>query len=346
MSSLGGNSPFIAKILDDDGPNGYPGTQLFSMQVTYPTGSGWRGVAVSPPITISSGGFYVAWIMVDASTRQLGMDNTTTQPVSRQSWEYFYGDSAWAPFRALEYSEPMIRARISPSLPSALDVQMVPLFPPIIIPANGGSFQFNATTQRILPPQAIYWVWARDRNPDGTYTGILLGPVPINPPVGVTVTRQRTQVVPASWPAGVHYYIGYANNVITYPAIDADSFAWTKSTTGDGGATVWEAANFGEPFPGEEVPPLSRGDRGDLITTLPNPFNATTAISYQLSTDSHVSLKVYDTMGRLIATLVNGMRDAGTHQVTFDGSKLSSGLYFVKMQAGSFSAVRKMMLVK
>jgi hypothetical protein len=135
--------------------------------------------------------------------------------------------------------------------PPNLAVTLSPISPPIIIPANGGSFQFNATVQNIGPAQTAFYVWARDRYPDGSYTGNLLGPVQINPPVGVTVTRQRTQVVPSSWPAGVHYYIGYAGLTVGYPAIDADSFSWTKSTTADGGATVWEASNYGELFPGE-----------------------------------------------------------------------------------------------
>jgi subtilisin family serine protease len=235
----------------------------------------------------------------------------------------------------------------SPQLPQ-LNVIMTPLNPPIVIPANGGQFQFNATAQRTQGPQAAYWVWARDRYPDGSYTTNLLGPVQINSPVGVTVTRLRTQVVPSSWPAGVHYYIGYANPTVAYPATDADSFSWTKSTTADGGPMVNAPENYGESF----EPYLVKTAAAELPTAYglsqnhPNPFNPTTAISYQLPASSYVSLKVYDVAGRMVANLMNGWQEAGNHQVTFDGSRLSSGLYFVKMQAGSFNAVRKMMLVK
>jgi hypothetical protein len=230
--------------------------------------------------------------------------------------------------------------------PPPVIVEMTPLNPPIVIPANGGQFQFNATVERTQAPATPFYAWARNRYPNGTYSGILLGPVNINPPVGVTVTRQRTQVVPSSWPSGVNHYIGYANTTVSYPPIDADSFSWTKSTTEDGGAEVWEVCNYGEPFPGEEIPPLSRGDRGDLVVTSPNPFNASTTISYELRAASYTVLKVYDISGSLVSTLVDGWRKAGTHQVAFDGSKLASGLYFVRMQAGNFTAVRKMALVK
>jgi hypothetical protein len=238
---------------------------------------------------------------------------------------------------------------ISPTSPQ-LAVTMTPINPPIVVPANGGSFNFDATVQRTVGPATSFYVWARDRYPDGSYTGNLLGPVQINPPVGVTVTRQRTQVVPSDWPAGLHHYIGYAHTAVSYPATDADSFSWTKSTAGDGGITVWEAANYGEPFPGEEAIPTGAGSYQpsafSLLAVHPNPFNPTTGISYELRAASYTSLKVYDISGRLVATLVDGWKEAGTHEVTFDGSGLASGLYMVRMQAGEFSAMKKMMLVK
>jgi len=78
----------------------------------------------------------------------------------------------------------------------------------------------------------------------------------------------------------------------------------------------------------------------------PNPFNPSTVASFELRVTSHVSLRIYDTAGRLVTTLVNGWREAGSHQVTWDASGLPSGLYFCRMQAGDFRAVQKMMLVK
>jgi hypothetical protein len=55
---------------------------------------------------------------------------------------------------------------------------------------------------------------------------------------------------------------------------------------------------------------------------------------------------VYDLAGREVATLVNGWREAGSHEVTFDASHLASGLYFARIQAGDYTEVMKMMLVK
>ncbi len=68
------------------------------------------------------------------------------------------------------------------------------------------------------------------------------------------------------------------------------------------------------------------------VTCSPNPFNPTTAISFKLQASSYISLKVHDTAGRLVATLVEGWREAGTNEVTFDGSKLASGIYLYRME--------------
>ena len=78
----------------------------------------------------------------------------------------------------------------------------------------------------------------------------------------------------------------------------------------------------------------------------PNPFNPTTVISYQLSAVSNVTLKVYDVLGREVATLVNERENAGNYSVAFDGSRLASGVYFYRLSARSFVSVKKLVLVK
>ena len=83
-----------------------------------------------------------------------------------------------------------------------------------------------------------------------------------------------------------------------------------------------------------------------LLQNYPNPFNPSTMISYQLPANSHISLKVYDMLGNEVATLVNQTKEAGSYTAEFDGSQLSSGVYFYTINAGSFSATKKLTLLK
>ncbi len=84
----------------------------------------------------------------------------------------------------------------------------------------------------------------------------------------------------------------------------------------------------------------------ELAQNYPNPFNPATTINYQLPTNTLVTLKVYDVIGREVATLVNARQEAGRYTVNFNASTLASGVYFYRLQAGSFVETKKMMLVK
>ena len=83
-----------------------------------------------------------------------------------------------------------------------------------------------------------------------------------------------------------------------------------------------------------------------MYQNYPNPFNPTTVIMYQLPTNSFVTLKVYDIIGREVSTLVNEQKSMGQYEVTFDGSNLASGVYFYRLQAGSFVQTKKLVLLK
>ncbi len=83
-----------------------------------------------------------------------------------------------------------------------------------------------------------------------------------------------------------------------------------------------------------------------LAQNYPNPFNATTTLSYSLPTTSHVDLRIYDLTGREVSTLMQREQHAGTYRVLLDGSRLASGTYFVRLQAGMFSKTQKIVLLK
>jgi hypothetical protein len=82
------------------------------------------------------------------------------------------------------------------------------------------------------------------------------------------------------------------------------------------------------------------------LTNYPNPFSTITTIQFQTSSKASVSLDVFDQTGRKVTTLVNEVLPSGIHQVEYNGSLLSGGIYFYKLKIGNYSATRKMILIK
>ncbi len=83
-----------------------------------------------------------------------------------------------------------------------------------------------------------------------------------------------------------------------------------------------------------------------LNQNFPNPFNPTTKITFTLAENGHVSLKVFDVLGREVATLVNGVEEAGYKSVNFDANRLSSGIYFYRLQVNTYVETRKLLLLR
>lgn len=84
----------------------------------------------------------------------------------------------------------------------------------------------------------------------------------------------------------------------------------------------------------------------ELFQNNPNPFNPSTMIRFQLPKESFVTLKVHNILGQEVQTLVNEVRQAGRYEAVFDGSRLSSGVYFYRLQTVSFSEIKKLLLIK
>jgi len=87
-------------------------------------------------------------------------------------------------------------------------------------------------------------------------------------------------------------------------------------------------------------------EKFELSQNYPNPFNPVTNLDFGISNLEFVSLKVYDIQGKEVMTLVNETKPPGRYQVKFDGSNFASGVYYYKLTAGNFTAVKKMMLIR
>jgi hypothetical protein len=84
----------------------------------------------------------------------------------------------------------------------------------------------------------------------------------------------------------------------------------------------------------------------ELSQNFPNPFNPNTTIRYQIPKSGNVTLKIYDVLGAEVTTLVNEEKVAGKYEVSFNASKLASGVYIYRIQAGDFISSKKMILLK
>ncbi len=125
--------------------------------------------------------------------------------------------------------------------------------------------------------------------------------------------------------------------------IDAITFRGTASAS----AEASQIARVGKDSdPLEEGRSSALPERGLLAQNVPNPFNPTTTISFDLPVESHVTLVVFDVAGRRVATLADEWRGAGPHSVRFDASSLSSGIYFYRLTAGNVVEQKRMVLLK
>jgi hypothetical protein len=97
---------------------------------------------------------------------------------------------------------------------------------------------------------------------------------------------------------------------------------------------------------GEVTADTSISSQSVLMSNYPNPFNPSTQISYQLEKAGLVSLKVYDILGRNVATLVNRYQDAGKYNVTFNAANLASGIYIYQLRTNNLISTKKMILMK
>jgi hypothetical protein len=111
-------------------------------------------------------------------------------------------------------------------------------------------------------------------------------------------------------------------------------------------AEGWSSLIIATPTSVKEIKNTSIPDSYELSQNYPNPFNPSTIISFSLPKEGNVKLGVYNLLGQEVASLVDGFREAGSYNINWNASKLSSGIYIYRIESNSFSVTKKMALLK
>jgi len=175
---------------------------------------------------------------------------------------------------------------------------------------SGSSFGFHGSTSQITS----------DRMP-AIVTDLI-----INNPAGVVLSQPTT-----------------INGVLRLMAGEFDNTI--PFVLGPNGSISYEGGSLKIPVSVANVPSNLPGNFY-IEQNYPNPFNSSTTIRFGLPFTHHVTVKIFDVLGHEMATLLNGKTEAGIHQLQCDGTNLSSGIYFYRIQVGEFSDVKSMVLMK
>ncbi len=219
-------------------------------------------------------------------------------------------------------------------------IELTPHSSCIIIPGGGGSFSYDAELTSNYHDPYTFDAWVDVILPSGNVYGPIMSRSNMVIPVGGVLTRTLSQYVPSACPSGFLYLVGKVG-FLPDSVVDSDEIPFMKLMD-DGSAPShnqgWNVYGWDD-----EVSAVSTYG---LLSAYPNPFNPQTHLTYTLSESGTASLVVFDVSGKEIARLAQGWHFAGSHQVTFDASGLSSGVYFARLQAKDLNRTQKLFLVK
>ncbi|MBD3234638.1 MAG: T9SS type A sorting domain-containing protein [candidate division Zixibacteria bacterium] len=222
--------------------------------------------------------------------------------------------------------------------PLCADVEMVPdNDPPIFVPP-GGSFGLTGTIGNPTEDAIVTDVWV------GVARGHQFLQLWYFPNINLYSGQYRqahlNQNVPYGAPSGEYVYRSFCGDFSNWEICDEDSFYFTV-TEGRilDGANEWI-------LEGGWDEPVSLPTESTLIENYPNPFNATTQISFELVQAGNIKLEVFNLLGQRVATLVNEYKDAGEYNVAWDASSYSSGIYYYRLTTADVVQTKRMTLLK
>ncbi len=239
--------------------------------------------------------------------------------------------------------------------PPTTAVTATPHNPPVIVPNTGGQFTFDVEVENVTSFSMNTQFWTYAVRPGGGITDALFGPINLSLEPGQKYTNTITQNIPPVDLAGFTYRCVTGK----IPAeFGSDEFQVTVSFAPQNAKVAnsasidnWDAFETPRIQSAENVANEFVPENFSIEQNYPNPFNPSTTISYSLPVSAQTLIVVYDLQGRTIRELINQPESAGQKSVQWDGKNatgnaVASGLYLYRIQSGSFTQTRKMLLVK
>ena len=216
----------------------------------------------------------------------------------------------------------------------------------VMIPVTGGRVQYTIAATNSNPTSVTFDAWTLMQYPNYTWSAPLINRPDVVLAAGGSITRNMSLDVPGSWASGIYYVYLYVGDYSTNQIYDDDYMYFYKSPSGDGSGQVVKEFAFSqwEDDPcAQAITPLP-----EMISlkASPNPFNPATTLEFALREAGAVKVEIFNATGQKITTLVDGYRDAGQHQATWDASDMPSGVYLVSLEAGLMKTTAKLLLVK
>lgn len=207
-----------------------------------------------------------------------------------------------------------------------LHVNHAPTIPLLLVPQNGDTISLS------FPPEEIAFAWRSSEDVDAMdslrYSIKLIGGLIDTTMGGLKDTTLVLSIMPMLAPAtSYHWLVEATDGLVT---VRSDTFLFNTP------ATIVSVDDRGDYLP----------QKFALHQNYPNPFNASTMIAYDVPDASYVLLKVYNLLGHEVATLVDEFQPAGRYRVTFEASRLPSGVYFYRLQVNELTAKRRLILLR
>ncbi|MFH1861942.1 MAG: T9SS type A sorting domain-containing protein, partial [bacterium] len=224
-----------------------------------------------------------------------------------------------------------------------VNVAIIPVNWPVVIPAEGGSFNTTIYLTNHSPGPIPFDVWIDIQFPSGAITRPMLLREGLLFSSGQQISRYLTQFVPGTAPAGNYLYMAHTGDYTAGAISHETKMPFIKvGEPNESGENDFYCTESQQGFEVNESISLTEA----ALHASPNPFNALVSLSFELPESGWVSLRIYNLAGSRVATLLEGVYPAGKQEVKFNGNDLASGIYLAQLCTMHGSTIQRLLLLK